>query len=655
MTDLYFFKSSDSYGFTAASISSFREMSSFAIVRELIQNSLDAAAALHYTGVREARAIVRFSTTEVKTEDIPGIESYKSAFKKAVKRREEENNGSLNDQEQIVADRISEALSQDWQQALIVSDNGIGLDKDRMTALLSDGRSRKESGASGTFGVGHFSLFPASDLRYVLYGGICNGKRIASGHAILASHYANQSDDTGRSANGYYLVDRKKREYIYPWGNDLPILIKNALADIEKDSGHGTAVIVPAFNRFRSKDKDFLSDTVPEAIACSFFVAIADGQLEVVIEGEGNKPQRELTSEQLQTVLEKYREQKRKKDYLPGEQAFFAYQAYRGGYRHEVEVLDGSVRLFVQHPAPSGRTRVNLCRNGMWITGNIPGFNFADYEAFEGLVLVSAKSAPRRFHDLIGKAEGPLHNRLDKKAISNEDWKQLRQAFNVIKKKIEEVIPKLTSDEYSPDDFLVFPDSTAGSRQGKKAGREYQGTIALIKRRISSRRPHETGPGGTTGGRNKGRSKNTGKRRQSSRSGSRERPTLPQYFKIVVTPSASNRRKIRIHCIEPCEDLELRLVVDDHSDVTTERIWTDRVAAITAAKVNGKTIQPDRIITKPYPAILLGNLGKNTTTEVEAEYKLAADGVPIQSGASLRVEIGKRPSDDTKPTISTSE
>ena len=645
MTDLYFLQSADSSGFTAAGISSFRDMSPSTIVRELIQNSLDAAHDAEIT-----KAVTRFSTTEVKTKSIPGIKSYRAAFKKAVKRRKSENNGTLSDQEQIVVDRISEALSRTCQQVLIVSDNGVGLNKNSMKALLSDGISLKGSGASGAFGVGHLSLFPTSDLRYVLYGGICNRKWIASGHAILASHYNNPSDDLGRSANGYYLAGREKREDKYPDKNSLPPLIKNALRDIDKDYGHGTAVIVPAFNHFR--DKVLLSDAVTEAVASSFFVAIADKQLEVVIEGEGKKPQLVLTSEQLQATLENFRKQKRKKNYLPGEQAYFAYQAYQKGDSYDVTVLGGSVRLVIQHPAPSGRIRVNLCRNGMWITNSIPGFNFANYEAFECLILISAAET-QEFHNLVRKAEGPLHNRLDRAAVSSEDWKRLRRAFGVIRKKIEEVVPNLTSDEYKPDDFLAFPDGTASNGQGNKVGWEYQGTVIPIQRRVSSRQSHVTEAEGTAGGNNKGRGKKTEKRRSGSRSGTRKNPTLPQNFNIVVTPSATDRRKIRIDSIESCENLELRLVVDDHSDVTTERIWADNVATITDVKINGKVITPDKIVNKPYPAILLGDLEKGSTTEVEVDFGKATDGTPFQDGACLRVEIGRRQSDHTDPIVVT--
>ena len=178
-------------------------------MRELIQNSLDAAQ-----DAQEPKTVVRFSTATARTRDIPGIESYRSAFWKAVERRTKENGPS--DQEKMIVDAIRDALDRDEQDILIVSDNGIGLDEERMYALLSDGVHHKGEHAVGAFGVGHMSVFPLSDLRYVLYGGICDGRWIASGHAVLASHDEDSHDRIGRSANGYYLAGREGRTHIYP-------------------------------------------------------------------------------------------------------------------------------------------------------------------------------------------------------------------------------------------------------------------------------------------------------------------------------------------------------------------------------------------------------------------------------------------------------
>ena len=98
--------------------------------------------------------------------------------------------GLLAGQAELVVRRIREALDSSAVDVLTVLDNGVGLNEQRMNALLSDGVSVKEANATGTYGNGHSTAIPASDLRYVLYGGVSEGgKRIGSGHAVLASDH----------------------------------------------------------------------------------------------------------------------------------------------------------------------------------------------------------------------------------------------------------------------------------------------------------------------------------------------------------------------------------------------------------------------------------------------------------------------------------
>ncbi len=156
-------------GFTPRGIAGFGDLRPAAVVRELIQNSLDATAE-----AGETSAIVRFRLTQVRTDDIPGIRSYKKAFFEAVQSNKRSNNGTLPSQAARVVQVIREALDRDKQDVLSVLDNGIGLNEARLTALLSDGMSVKSDAATGTFGNGHSVVIPASDFRYVLYGGVTN-------------------------------------------------------------------------------------------------------------------------------------------------------------------------------------------------------------------------------------------------------------------------------------------------------------------------------------------------------------------------------------------------------------------------------------------------------------------------------------------------
>ena len=628
--DLRFLESQDlPSGFTQFGMAGFRDINPSVIVREFIQNSHDALL-----DTRQRKAVVRFKAEEIQTADIPGIGSYKTAFKKAVQRREKENGGNLTDQEQIIADRIREALRRRKQNILIVSDNGIGLDKESMRAILADGMSLKKDGAGGAFGNGHLAPFPTSDLRYLLYAGINAGKWICSGHAVLASH---RDGRTSCSANGYYINGHAGDAHKYSGKSQCPPLIKKVLHEIEEGSGHGTAVLVTAFNNFRDT-KSALKDAIAEAAACSFFPAIYDGKLEIIVDTQDEEWT--LNRANLQDALGKYREKKRNKDFLSGHKANASFDALSGNAEEEIEIMGGTVRVHVARPAPTGRTRVNLFRNGMWITnsdtptGGIPCFynQFGKYESFEALILVSAKTS-REFHDLIRLAEGPRHNTLDLRAVSEKDQRKLRDAFASLRNWFRSQAREITDEPYSPSDFLSFPGDAGEDGAGRASG--MSGVLTPFYRRAPGYRRH-AGLGGTNE-RGQGKGKKTGKKRAGTRSGTRKRPVLPACFTAVATPQGQGRQKIRIHCMQDCDNLELRLFLNENQDPTTDRIWGDRAAKITSAVINGVPAADGVITNSGAPGLRLGSLKEDTDTEILLEVEI--DGTMSDSGTSFRIEI----------------
>ena len=209
-------------GFTAAGVAGFHELNPAAVVRELLQNSLDAA--------REAgRDLVRilFKVEKHNINLVPGIKAYQSALKQAVADQKKLLNGKLPDQVNGIVNAMSDCLKSRECTTLFVLDNGIGLDKSRMQGILADGLSVKANVGTGTVGNGHLTVIPASDLRYVLYGGRTeNGEMVGSGHAILASH---EQSGTRRGKDGFYVKsfrDDLFDPYVFPENDEIPGYIK---------------------------------------------------------------------------------------------------------------------------------------------------------------------------------------------------------------------------------------------------------------------------------------------------------------------------------------------------------------------------------------------------------------------------------------------
>ena len=636
-----------SAGFSAAGIAAFDDLRPAAVVRELVQNSLDAARS---AGV--PKAIVRFRLASVARDEIPGILAYEAAFRNALDRQRDPKTGVLPGQAKLIADRIEAALAEPRLDVLSVVDNGVGLDERRMNALLSDGVSAKEDRATGTYGNGHFTAVPASDLRYVLYGGVtAGGRRIASGHAILASHYVSGEDHL-RGADGFFIRRFNAGEntlYDYATGQEVPDLIHRDLNHIQSTHSHGTSVIITAFNHFLEDDRSLWS-MVAQAASANFFVAIEDGTLEITVDDRriGRDAQaRKLNRSTLREVLAEHQDQKRSGAFLSGHRAFHAHRAFRIGRRHAIETESGTIAVHLREDT-EGTTRIDLCRNGMWITDDrssagIPGFyyKFADRVPFQAVLSLNADDG-RDLHELIRIAEGPLHDSIRVKRLPRNDQARCRKALGEIRAWILDHTRAIQSDSYTPDDFLTldFGDE-AGAGAGKSV-KGHWGTPVPVDRRPARQLllfpdddAQETEPG-------KPDPRNPGQRRSPNADRSRQRPSLPSLFQAASRPVGKHRRRIVIDCFRDYPDAELRLIADEAIDATCDQPNQDPYMPATLANVtvDGEPVDEHRLRTweTRVVGVRLGDLSEGTSLEIETDYHLSGDFAGLPDPA-LRIQL----------------
>ena len=624
------------------------------VVRELIQNSLDAAR------VAEVEpAVVRFRLARVCRGQIPGIAAYERAFQKAADRQRDPKTNALPGQAQLIANRIRNALGQNHVDILSIMDNGVGLDKRRMDALLGHGVSAKESGATGTYGNGHLTAIPASDLRYLLYGGVTdNGHRIGAGHAILASHHE-PGEVHLRGADGLFIRGFRAGHNDYATDKHIPDLIRHDLNYIQSTFGHGTTVIITTFNHFLEDLP--LWDMVSKAAASNFFVAIEQGALKVVVEDNrcGHDPNfRTLDRSTLLDVLTNHRNQKRADAFLNGQRAFNAHRAFRSGRRRVVETASGALAVHLQE-SPEGATRIDLCRNGMWITddkrssGGIPGFyyKFRDRVPFQAVLSLDARDGGE-LHDLVSDAEGPLHDSIRLKPLPNDRQSKCKNAFDEIRNWILDNTQPIQSDAYKPSDFLALDFGEEGDGGGGKAGRAYRGTTPVPINRYPARQlllfPIDNNQSGQPN------QNNSGKRRASNASRSRQRPSLPTLFQAASCPVGKSRRRIMIECVKDCPDAELRLVVDEALDATCDRPNQDSYtpATLDNVTINGTPVSAEnmRKLDDRDVGVLLGDITAGSSIEVETDYCLSGDFNGLVD-PSLRVELFKSQSESKTGTV----
>ena len=627
--DLQFGHSTDRAGFTPAGIAAFSDLRPAAVVRELIQNALDAAL----LEAREPCAQVRFEQSACTLDQIPGIESYRSAFRRAVNKQTPSGGA------RAVVERIERTLREESHDVLWVMDNGVGLDGTRMSALLSDGVSAKGGNASGTFGNGHSVVVPASNLRYVMYGGLtADGQSYGAGQAVLASHRDEVDRRRSRSGRGVYLESFEPVSDEVPFtlaqGDAIPPMVASAIDWIGDEHGHGAAVIIPAFNNFEHEQS--LRDAVFRAAAFNFFQAIHEGRL--VVEVVDSERSGVLDAVTLPEELAPYRDELRpgrRGAFLVGRKANDAYETLVDGESHDIRTAQGSVSVRLLR-RESGRRSVGLCRNGMWITDELPMFQnaFADRQPFQALILLSSDHEGE-FFDLIREAETPLHDKLAPKQMEPHRRKALRAALRAIRDGIAELVPVSTEDVYIPQDLLAFQfDDVEGQERGGRRP-SFWGRVGttrrstMVRRKVGKRDPGGPGQGGGGGGR--------------PRPG--RRIVVEPIFRIASAPTGEGRRTVHVECAEDFEDAELRMFVDENVDATCDRQTRAQAAAVLLSNVtvDGRPLADQELVRNgdgPVGA-RLGSLSANARTVVELDYAIPVGAMRLLPGQvpALRIEV----------------
>lgn len=602
-----------------------------AVVRELVQNSLDAC---RVTGVEKTKVIFRLA--RVNRNEIPGIESYEEAFYAALEYQKSSNTNQLPGQAENIANRIKKALEKPYLDVLSIIDNGIGLNSTRMDALLSDGVSVKEKGASGTFGNGHFTAVPASDLRYILYGGVTkNNDRIGSGHAILASHIKDE-DKHLRGADGFFIRDfnaSKSTIYDYATGKDVPKLISRDLNHINSFSDQGTTVLITAFNKFLEEGS--LWDLVAPGAAANFFIALVEDLLEIEVEDVRPKHKAKsqtLNSDTLEEVLINHKENKRTKNFISGYDAFEAYQAYSIGSTKVEAINTQSGKVYAYFlEKQEGRTRIDLCRNGMWITNNIPTFRgqFTDRMPFHLVLTLDAKFG-NEFHELIRLAEGPLHDSINLKRLDKKQSLKCRNALKEIRDWVLDFAAPIKSDSYTLPDFLEINYGENFGNSGNSRRPFWGKPVTSPSRPIRSTDTEDIGP-------NPGPGPGPGP-------GPRPRQVFQNIFQVVSCPVGVNRCRIHIDCQRDVSGIELRFIPDEAIDATCDRPNHDPKipASLSNITVDGNPVnEQDQIIyNNQIVGIRLGDLVKDKVIEIETDYCLEGDFINLPPSA-FRIELSK--------------
>ena len=240
-----------------------------------------------------------------------------------------------------------------------------------------------------------------------------------------------------------------------------------------------------------------------------------------------------------------------------------------------METSAGSIEVRLLE-TPSGTPRVDLCRNGMWITDDrkIPGFyqKFTEKVPFEAVLSLDTE-AGRDLHDLIRIAEGPLHDSIAIKRLPKQRRSDCRRALLEIVSWVLRNTPSVKSDPYVAHDFLTLDFGGEGGKGAGKSRRGFWGVPVPVNRNPTRQmllfaidpNNNDDDPAPVPGPDDERR-----KRRKTKPKGERARPSLPTFFQAASRPAGKNRHRILIECAKDYANAELRLVVDEALDATCE-------------------------------------------------------------------------------------
>ena len=382
---------------------------------------------------------------------IPFIEEYKAAFSAA-----KESNGAEPDTGKQVIARIERALQQEYVDCLFCVDNGSGLDDAAIKRLYGSGVSRKGAGALGSVGHGHFTAFAPSDLRFVLYGGRnASGGQWFGGHAILAGHIVGNEEvgREARSADGFIFAEQDPRSagqgVLFnerEIGSNLPDPLGARFGH-----GAGSVVMVSGYAPL-SEVNGGAGALLAGAAAEHFLVAIhqSDLSVSVSVNEQGSvldKSSLDVAVEQIAGKRERDRCQRSLKTLRDGETS--TYEGASIWFRKEWG--DGE----------SGKSRVSVFRDGMWIEDNTANYlapaKFAHLMPFDAVVNLPSDE-PDSFGALVRQSEGASHKKIHPKEIA--DRKTRERLIEHLKGLQEHLASKGTprddSEDYIPPELALW-------------------------------------------------------------------------------------------------------------------------------------------------------------------------------------------------------
>lgn len=383
-------------GFNDAGIDTFKNKKVRSVAREVIQNSLDAAAK---DGVP---VDVRVETFELSRDEAPEFFLLKEHLKACLDEadKKDQKNFFLNAIKKMETSKLNGLLFHDSNTTGLTG--GIDSKGPWMALTRSSGVTRKPSGAGGTFGHGARAPFALSGLRTVLYISQVQHEgrteRRAVGRSVLMNHSFENED---RQAVGFFGKGPQAAPLI---DSEIPEWLDGLRP---RNLGDGTTIAV-----FDARQQKFWTKFQYELIR-SYSLAIDSGQLRVYIDNDAidqSSLKQLWESTQKEFEHDESNEDPVTNDLDSKAVATVLYPEHT----LEVETALGKCELRIRSGENLGSRQVSISRGrGMLITSRPSKLErFSGLNYFDCVVWVKDLEGS----DTLSKLENPTHDEF------SEDW-----------------------------------------------------------------------------------------------------------------------------------------------------------------------------------------------------------------------------------------
>lgn len=431
-------------GFNDSGIETFAGNPFGNLTREILQNSLDAAADKNDAVTVDA-VTVEFVAGSISKNDFPGVEEFEGTIEKCVR-------SARNIQKDEKAIKFFEdarkVLGKKTINYLKISDTGTtGLAGNRWDAITKQrGVSAKDdSTAGGSYGIGKHASFAVSKLRTVFYSSydIANGavQKMAQGKAILMSHDLNGKSQS--QGTGFYGI-KDNCEPIE--GNGVPKFLTR--------KEPGTTVFIPGFSAENGWERKLVA-----TVLVNFFYAISTKKLCVRVRTDSGSVPIIIDSKNLDSKFDEYAIQN---EVRKSGRYYNAWRKEKCIYK-ELRKL-GLCKLWIsidgdEQDDGDEKSVAILRKTGMIITSSLQGLRrWVGYSDFAAICICVSKKG----NELLRQMENPQHNTFESDRLGNSK-KYGDDSINELTKWIRAEVKKLatvkTSDSVILDEFAeFFPD-----------------------------------------------------------------------------------------------------------------------------------------------------------------------------------------------------